>query len=89
MKVCITIFGGIRSTDGRTTQVIVHDTILASAVDLVPATARRMAALFALDALEGDLQFMSKTCNCRANKINNSKSQKKALGYDDEMDNVA
>ncbi|CAL1702186.1 unnamed protein product [Somion occarium] len=65
--------------------VVVHDTVLASAMDPSPTVARRMVAFFALDALEGDPQFMSRICSCRVNRIN-KKLQKQQLGYEDEDD---
>jgi endoribonuclease Dicer len=46
--------------------VICHDVILASAIDLTPQLASRRASFLALDALEGDTEFLSRTCDCRA-----------------------
>lgn len=54
-------------------------------MDPSPTVARRMVAFFALDALEGDPQFMSRICSCRVNRIN-KKLQKQQLGYEDEDD---
>src|ERR1700733_4260240 len=55
--------------------VIVHDIILASGEDPVPAVAARCASFFALDALEGDAAFLMRTCDCRA--IAQSKKKQK------------
>lgn len=55
--------------------VIVHDIILASGEDLAPAVAARRASLFALDALEGDATFITRSCDCRTA---GRKKQKKA-----------
>lgn len=49
-----------------TTLVLVHDVILASAEDATVTVAARRASLFALDALEGDAEFLTRTCDCRA-----------------------
>jgi hypothetical protein len=46
--------------------VICHDVILASAIDLTAQLASRRASFLALDALEGDPEFLSRTCDCRA-----------------------
>lgn len=46
-------------------QVIVHDIILVSAEDTTPTSAGRLASFLALDALEGDADFMTRTCDCR------------------------
>ncbi|KAK7696648.1 hypothetical protein QCA50_001306 [Cerrena zonata] len=79
----------VKSSEGNQTEckVIVHDVILASAMDPAPTTARRLAASYALDALEGDPLFMSKVCDCRANKAS-KKLQKKVLGYEDDEDDA-
>jgi endoribonuclease Dicer len=45
--------------------VVVHDVILASAIDSAATRAARRASLSALDALEGDAQFLTRTCDCR------------------------
>jgi endoribonuclease Dicer len=44
---------------------MVHDVILASAIDSSPTSAARFASMFALNALEGDRDFMTQTCACR------------------------
>ncbi|KAL4075936.1 hypothetical protein J3A83DRAFT_4088626 [Scleroderma citrinum] len=46
--------------------VVVHDIILASATATTVNTASRAASLTALDALEGDPDFMNGTCACRS-----------------------
>jgi endoribonuclease Dicer len=46
--------------------VVVHDVILAGGVDPAPTFAARRASFEALDALEGDPQFMDRLCDCRA-----------------------
>jgi endoribonuclease Dicer len=56
----------------------VHDVILASGEDTVPTVAARYASLFALDALEGDAAFLTRTCDCRTISPG-KKKQKKGL----------
>lgn len=46
--------------------MVVHDVILAAGVDPSPTFAARRASFEALDALEGDPNFMSRLCDCRA-----------------------
>jgi endoribonuclease Dicer len=58
--------------------VVIHDTILASAVGVTAAYASKQAAVYALDAIEGDPDFITRTCDCRA-KTQAKKAQKKAL----------
>ena len=53
-----------------------HDVVLASGEDIVPATAARCASLFALDALEGDATFLTRTCNCRTVAQTKKRKQK-------------
>jgi endoribonuclease Dicer len=55
--------------------VLVHDIILASGEDNVPTIAARRASLFALDALEGDAAFLTRTCDCRT--ISQAKKKRK------------
>ena len=50
----------------RVPTVVVHDIILASADDSTSALAAKRASYRALDALEGDSDFMTRTCDCRA-----------------------
>lgn len=42
--------------------------ILASGDDVNPTTAARRASFFALDALEGDPDFMTRICECRTHQ---------------------
>jgi endoribonuclease Dicer len=58
--------------------VIVHDVVLASALDTTSAFAARRASESALDALEGDAQFLTRTCDCRTH-AQARKAQKKAM----------
>lgn len=46
--------------------VICHEVVLASAVDATLPLATRRCCYMALDALEGDTEFMPQHCNCRA-----------------------
>jgi endoribonuclease Dicer len=55
--------------------VVCHDIILASAEDPTAQFAARKASFLALDALEGDAEFMSRTCSCRS--INEAKKAAK------------
>ncbi|KAJ7601032.1 hypothetical protein C8J56DRAFT_24327 [Mycena floridula] len=45
--------------------VLVHDVVLATAEGLTSVSAARSAAFSAIDALEGDAEFLTKTCDCR------------------------
>ncbi|KAF8974226.1 hypothetical protein BDZ97DRAFT_3979 [Flammula alnicola] len=56
--------------------VVVHDIVLASAEDTTPTSAARLASFFALDALEGDADFMTKTCDCRSHHTHKKTHQK-------------
>ena len=72
--------------------VVVHDVVLASALDTTAAFAARRASESALDALEGDPQFLTRTCDCRTH-AQARKAQKKAMkhilsGFGDEEDDV-
>lgn len=58
--------------------MIVHDVILANAEDSTATSAARRASLFALDALEGDAEFLARTCDCRTHG-QAKKTRKKAL----------
>lgn len=40
--------------------------ILATGEDPAPTFAARRASIFALDALEGDAGFLTRTCSCRS-----------------------
>lgn len=46
--------------------MICHDIILASAEDPSTQFAARKASFMALDALEGDIDFLTRTCSCRS-----------------------
>ncbi|KIJ56735.1 hypothetical protein M422DRAFT_57385 [Sphaerobolus stellatus SS14] len=46
--------------------VIIHDIILARGEDQTTQFAARKASFFALDALDGDPDFMARYCSCRA-----------------------
>lgn len=48
--------------------MIVHGVILASGDDVNPTTAARRASFSALDALEGDPDFMTQNCDCRTHQ---------------------
>jgi endoribonuclease Dicer len=58
--------------------VVIHDVTLASAVGPTAAYAAKRAAVCALDAIEGDPEFITRTCDCRA-KAQAKKAHKKAL----------
>ena len=77
----------------RAFAVIVHDVILASAFDTTSALAAKRASFSALDALEGDPDFMARTCDCRST-TQAKKGQKKAIeqalaGFSDDEDLMA
>lgn len=57
---------------------MVHDVVLASAYDSTSAFAARHASESALDALEGDAHFMTRTCDCRAH-VQTRRAQKKKV----------
>ncbi|KAH7922454.1 hypothetical protein BV22DRAFT_656663 [Leucogyrophana mollusca] len=63
---------------GTRCDVIVHDIILANAIDTTGHSAGRKASILALDALEGDSGFMAHTCDCRTG-AQARKAQKKVL----------
>ncbi|THH17944.1 hypothetical protein EW146_g2946 [Bondarzewia mesenterica] len=87
------IKGQERTDDKQQTtrcDVLVHDVVLASAEDITSALATKQASLRALDALEGDPDFMTRTCDCRA-LMQAKKAKKKTLkqvmaGFSDEED---
>jgi len=58
--------------------VVIHEVTLASATGRTAAYASKRAAVYALDAIEGDPEFITRTCNCRA-KSQAKKAHKKAL----------
>ena len=58
--------------------MVIHDVTLASAAGPTAAYAAKRAAVYALDAIEGDAEFITRTCDCRA-KTQAKKAHKKAL----------
>ncbi|KAI0786396.1 hypothetical protein C8Q75DRAFT_271436 [Abortiporus biennis] len=79
-----------KTMDSKRTQfrydVVVHDIILASATDESTVIALRRAASYALDALEGDPDFMMRECDCRS-KTTGGKTKPQELsqlGYTEE-----
>lgn len=60
-----TLFRSNRLYSMHWNEVIVHDVVLASALENNAAFAARRASEFALDALEGDAKFLTRTCDCR------------------------
>ncbi|KAI0035664.1 hypothetical protein K488DRAFT_42913 [Vararia minispora EC-137] len=77
-----------RLVTGTQCEIIVHDVVLARGEDMTSANAAKRTSIYALDALEGDAGFMTRTCDCRA-QTQAKRSQKKALeralfGFDDE-----
>ncbi|KAI0321813.1 hypothetical protein OF83DRAFT_1097304 [Amylostereum chailletii] len=79
-------FEMVRTHEGKNVlktqcDVIIHDIVLASATDATSAQAAKQASLFALDALEGDPGFMTRTCDCRA-QTQARKAQKKGAEQD-------
>lgn len=64
--------------------VVVHDVILASAEDNTSALAAKRVSFCALDALEGDPEFMRYTCDCRA-LSQAKKAQKKAQAQSQQV----
>jgi endoribonuclease Dicer len=66
--------------------------VLASTQDATAASAARRASESALDALEGDAQFLTRTCDCRTH-AQARKAHKKAMkhilsGFGDEEDDL-
>ena len=58
--------------------MVIHDVILASAAGPSVVYASKQAAVYALDAIEGDPDFIARTCDCRS-KTQAKKANKKAL----------
>ena len=58
--------------------MVIHDVILTSAAGPSAVYAAKRAAVYALDAMEGDPDFITRTCDCRA-KTQAKKANKKAL----------
>ncbi|CCM05650.1 uncharacterized protein FIBRA_07880 [Fibroporia radiculosa] len=69
-------------------EVVVHDVVLASALEATSAAATRTVATLALDALDGDPHFMIRTCDCRVSQQSKKarKTQKAQLGYEEDGD---
>ncbi|KAI9448216.1 hypothetical protein H4582DRAFT_2140361 [Lactarius indigo] len=65
-------------SSGTLCNVVIHDVILASAGGPSAVYAAKRAAVYALDAIEGDPDFITRTCDCRA-KTQAKKANKKAL----------
>ncbi|KAH9062879.1 ribonuclease III [Lactarius vividus] len=65
-------------SSGTVCNVVIHDVILASAGGPSAVYAAKRAAVYALDAIEGDPDFITRTCDCRA-KTQAKKANKKAL----------
>ncbi|KAI9512169.1 ribonuclease III, partial [Russula earlei] len=63
---------------GTLCSVVIHEVILASAMGPTAAFAAKRAAAYALDAIEGDPEFITRTCDCRA-KTQAKKARKKAF----------
>jgi len=73
--------------DGLTRcHVVVHEIILASGEDMTHVFAARLAALFALDALEGDADFMTRTCDCRTHMVH--KKVRKRSAFEQVLENA-
>ncbi|KAH9482923.1 Dicer-like protein 1 [Psilocybe cubensis] len=60
-------------------EVVVHDVVLSSAEDITPFSAGRQASLLALDALEGDADFMTRVCDCRVHTHKKTGKKKDAF----------
>jgi len=65
---------------------VVHEVILASGEDTTHVFAARLAALFALDALEGDADFMTRTCDCRTHMVH--KKVRKKSAFEQALENA-
>lgn len=63
--------------------VLVHEVILASAEDVMPTLAARQASIFALDALQGDAEFMRRICDCRTQSSN--KKPRRKSEFEEEL----
>lgn len=66
--------------------MVVHETVLAGAVDLTTLTAMRKAAMAALDVLASDPGLIARICDCRSGNRAQKKKQQPhaALGYSDD-----
>ncbi|KAI0307339.1 hypothetical protein B0F90DRAFT_1622768 [Multifurca ochricompacta] len=67
-----------RFSHGMLCNVVIHDVILARADGPTAAYAAKHAAVYALDAIEGDSDFITRTCDCRA-KTQARKAHKKVV----------
>lgn len=65
-------------SNGLLCNVVIHDVILASAAGPSALYASKQAAVYALDAIEGDPDFIARTCDCRSKTLA-KKANKKAL----------
>ena len=61
--------------------MVLHDVVVASAVDVVTNASMRKAANAALDALAGDPGFVARTCDCKAQR-SGKRTQAKQAGYE-------
>ncbi|GJJ07506.1 hypothetical protein Clacol_001708 [Clathrus columnatus] len=66
-----------------TCDVVCHDIILATADDPATQFAARKASFLALDALEGDTNFLNTTCSCR--NLNDAKKKMKKMQQQKQM----
>ncbi|KDQ29243.1 hypothetical protein PLEOSDRAFT_1064031 [Pleurotus ostreatus PC15] len=62
--------------------VVVHNVILADAQDANASLAARRASITALDALEGDPNFLNRACDCRTNSV---EAKKKKVAMEDML----
>ncbi|THV08645.1 ribonuclease III [Dendrothele bispora CBS 962.96] len=68
------------------TLVLVHGVVLASARDTTTVSAARQVSVLALDALEGDANFLRQTCDCwTSTNKSRSRELKKQLASIDKM----
>lgn len=63
--------------------MLVHEVVLASAEDVMPTLAARQASIFALDALQGDADFMRRICDCRMQSSN--KKPRRKSEFEEEL----
>ena len=61
---------------------MVHNVILADAQDANASLAARRASITALDALEGDPNFLNRACDCRINSV---EAKKKKVAMEDTL----
>lgn len=65
-----------------------HSIVLASATDKSSSLVSRRAAAAALDALEGDVDFMTRTCDCRKAHGSTKQLSRAQLGYEDDGEEI-